>query len=118
MLSLLRLPFHAPLQPDVAKLSVQAFRELWESSSSGGGGSISMAALNQLGLGMARDLGVAPPGTADLAAAMGKQAADAQYVLVASAMRAWLQMSGSGKGHQITVGGAKPGEPGWRPPHR
>jgi hypothetical protein len=98
-----------PLQPNVAKLSVQAFRDLWERSS-GGGSSDSMAALNQLGLDMSLGLGMAPPGTADLAAAMGQQAADALFVLVASAMRAWLQMSGSGQGHRITVGGASPGE--------
>jgi hypothetical protein len=63
-------------------------------------------ALGELASGMAAQLGMAPKG-ADLQAVLGNQAASSLFHLVATAMKASLQMSGSGQGHSITVGGSR-----------
>jgi hypothetical protein len=90
-------------QIDPSKTSIQAYRALHASFDS----DPNMAkAVGELASGMAAQLGMAPE-RADLQAALGQEGADALSHLVATAMRAWLQMSGSGQGHMITVGGGR-----------
>ncbi len=87
-------------QADPSRTSTEAYRALHTSFIT----DPNMAkALGVLASGMAAQLGMAPKG-ADLQATLGHEAASALSHLVATAMKAWLRMSGSGQGHSITVG--------------
>ncbi len=87
-------------QVDPSKTSIEAYRALHASFDS----DPNMAkSVDKLASGMAAQLGMASKG-ANLQAALGQEGAGALSHLVATAMKAWLRMNGSGKGHRITVG--------------
>jgi hypothetical protein len=90
-----------PQGADPAKQPPEAFRAML------GGFSADPAmakALGKLASGMAADLGMAPK-RADLQAALYPAGVSALYALVSAAMKAWLQVHGSGRGLRITVVG-------------
>jgi hypothetical protein len=90
-------------QADPSRTSIEGYRALHASFDSDPNMTKAVGVLTS---GMAAQLGMASKG-ADLQAALGQEGADALSHLVATAMKAWLQMSGSGQGHSITVGGIR-----------
>ncbi len=92
-------------QADPSRTSIEAYRALHASFDSDPN---MTKAVDKLASAMAAQLGMAPKG-ADLQAALGQEGAGALSHLVATAMKAWLRMNGSGKGHRVTVGAGRAG---------
>jgi hypothetical protein len=96
-----------PPQVDATKTSIDGYRALHANFNSDPN---MTKAVGKLANSMAADMGMAPK-RADPQAALGQEGANSLFHLVATSMRAYLQMNGSGRDHRFTVAGANPG--GW-----